>query len=60
MQSQGERKCFITVMGNIVLAITRAPTMCCRCGVMHCFFVNRNGATVCVECDRKKVRRVVT
>ena len=35
------------------LIVTKEPVECKFCRVMHAFFINRDGRTRCVDCDRE-------
>jgi hypothetical protein len=39
--------------GDGAIRIILAEARACRCGRMVMFVVNRNGMTLCVECDKK-------
>ena len=38
------------------VALSATPLECRECHVMHTLFVNRDGRTMCVECDERRVR----
>lgn len=49
--------CFLAIAddGSMFVALER-PARCGLCGVMHCWFVNREGRTRCFACDAEQRR----
>lgn len=41
-------------VGESGLIILSDPGRCGSCGVMRCFFINRDGKTQCICCDRAR------
>lgn len=55
IRSGSEIKAIMAFEGFAIRIITATPIQC-QCGKMAAMFVNRNGVTLCVDCDAQRLR----
>lgn len=55
IRSGKELRAIMAFDGSAIKVITATPAQC-RCGRMAAMFVNRDGETLCIDCDLERVK----